>query len=553
MSHTHVLIAGAGPTGLMLAVQLARLGVNFRIVDSKAGPTRESRALGVWARTLELYQALGLADAAVAQGHPTRAANIYVGQDRVQRVPLADIGTGLTPFPFLLILEQSRNEALLYGALQAAGHDVQWQVELVDFEPTSARPGTEPVAVVLRHADGRTETLTADYLVGCDGAHSMVREHLGLEFAGGTYENLFYVADTRVDAALPPDELVACLSGETFVLFFPMPGPARYRVIGILPRDAPPDVELRFEDIEAAVRRQMDIPVRFSDTAWFSAYRVHHRCVRRFGVGRALLAGDAAHVHSPVGAQGMNTGLQDACNLAWKLALVVQGHADRALLDSYHAERWPLAQRLLRTTDAAFRLIIARRPVLRWVRLRVFPVVARRVMGLAWVRRRVFPIMSQIGIHYRGGPLAPASKGLRVRAGERLPYVQIGAPLVPEPICIYQWLSAPGFHVLLLRREAGDLTPWAAHWQGSLEAAWPGWFHVHALGPGPATDALFDAVGVRDQALLLVRPDQYLAYVDARPEWAALLHYLTSKLRLHWADPTATAWRHGGCDYGSSE
>lgn len=527
MSHTQVLIAGAGPTGLMLAVQLARLGVDFRIVDSKARPTRESRALGVQARTLELYQALGIADAAVAQGQPTRAANIYVGQDRVQRVPLAEIGTGLTPFPFLLILEQSRNEVLLLGALQATGHDVHWQVELADFDA-----GTERVAAVLRHPEGRTETLTADYLVGCDGAHSTVRTRLGLDFAGGTYENLFYVADTRVDAALPPGELVACLSGETFVLFFPMPGPGRYRVIGILPREAPPEADLRFEDIEAAVRRQMDIPVRFSDTAWFSAYRVHHRCVRHFGVGRTLLAGDAAHVHSPVGAQGMNTGLQDACNLAWKLALVAQGRADGALLDSYHAERWPIAQRLLRTTDAAFRLIIARGPLLRWIRLRLFPVVARRVMGLAAVRRRVFPAIAQIGIHYRGGPLAPASKGLHVRAGERLPYVEIGAPPASKPTSIYAWLGAPGFHLLLLRRRAGDPAAWAAQWQAPLEAAWPGWFHVHAFGPGQAADALLDAVGVRDEALVLVRPDQYLAYVDPRPELPALLCYLTTTLRL---------------------
>ena len=532
MRHTQVLIVGAGPTGLMLACQLARHGVDFRIVDPKVGPTRESRALGVQARTLELFEAMGIADAAVAEGRPVLAGNLYVGRKRVQRIPLGELGRGMTPFPFLLILEQSRNEALLDATLRAAGHQVQWRCGLEEL-----RNEAEGVTATLRHEDGREESLSCDWLVGCDGARSPVRESLGMPFTGGTYENAFYVADTRVAWELPHGELTVCLSRETFVLFFPMPGEQRYRVIGTLPGDGAQEPKLRFEDIEAAVREQMDIPVQFSETAWFSAYRVHHRCVRQFRAGRCFLAGDAAHVHSPVGAQGMNTGLQDACNLGWKLALVTQGLARAQLLDSYHAERWPLAQRLLQTTDTAFRLVVSRNALIRGFRLHVFPWLAARLMSRQAVRRRLFPVLSQTGIHYRASALSrTASPRLAARAGDRLPYAEIGAPLAATPCSVYAWLAAPGFHLLLMqrrgRRDADALASLAATWRDRLASTWPSCLHVHALTLGSGADALFQALGVGERALLLVRPDQYLAYVDDRFDLAALQFYLASTLGL---------------------
>jgi 2-polyprenyl-6-methoxyphenol hydroxylase-like FAD-dependent oxidoreductase len=517
MSYTPVLIAGAGPTGLMLANQLARHGVHFRLVDGKSGPTRESRALGVQARTLELYAALGLADAAVAQGRPTEAVNLYVGQRRVQRLPLGDLGRARTAFPYLLILEQSRNEALLQARLRAAGHDADWGCTLEHFEPRA-----DGVDATLRHADGHAEALHCDWLVGCDGARSAVREGLGLEFAGGTYENAFYVADTAIDWALPYGEVTVCLSHETFVLFFPMPGgERRYRVIGVLPPHAGTQVsDLRFEDIETAVRRQMDITVDFSDTAWFSAYRVHHRCVERLSVGRCLLAGDAAHVHSPVGAQGMNTGLQDACNLGWKLALVADGRTDVALLDSYHAERWPVAQRLLHTTDNAFRLVVGRQPLLRWLRLNLVPPVAARALGRPAVRRWVFGTVSQIGLAYHDSPLAQGRGRLAGRAGERLPHAEVGIP--PRPV--HGWLAAPGFHVLLLARGTdAALAARAAGWQARLEPRWPGRVHVHALDGPRGGAALLDALELPEpdaRAALVVRPDQYIGWAAEGDELA---------------------------------
>ena len=524
MSSTRVLIAGAGPTGLMLANQLARLGVDFRLVDGKAGPTRESRALGVQARTLELYAGLGIDAEAVRQGRPTQAANLYVGDRHVQRLPLGELGRDRTPYPYVLILEQSRNEQLLFERLQRSGRTVDWGCTLADFTPRD-----DGVAATLRHADGRTETLHCDWLVGCDGARSPVRERLGLAFTGGTYENAFYVADTAVDWPLPHGELTVCLSAETFVLFFPMPGgERRYRVIGTLPADTGVDAPaLRFEDIEAALRAQLDIPVRFGDTAWFSAYRVHHRCVERLRLGRCLLAGDAAHVHSPVGAQGMNTGLQDACNLAWKLALVTRG-APESLLDTYHDERWPLAQRLLHTTDNAFRVVVGRSAPLRWLRLQLFPRLAPRLLGRPAVRRRLFGLVSQIALHYRDSRLSrPASPPLAVRAGDRLPYAEVGAPDADPPRSVYAWLDTPGFHLLLLSPHAADtdtLRAAAQAWQPRLDAAWPGLGRTRALA-GDGAAALCRALGIGGPTTVVVRPDQYIGHAFAGTGFADLARY----------------------------
>lgn len=523
MLHTQVLISGAGPTGLMLACQLARYGIDFRVVDARSGPRQEPRALGVQARTLELFEALGIADLAVHEGRPVAVGNLHVNGRRVQRIAFGEMGCGHTPFPFLLILEQGRMERLLHRTLQQCARDVEWACVLDGQEPDEDR-----IVARLRHADGREETLSAEWLVACDGAASPVRQGLGLAFAGGDYEQPFYVADTHVDWDLPHGELMVCLSPETFVVFFPLPGEQRYRVVGILPGQAGREPGLRFEDVEAAVRAQLDAHVQLSGATWLSDYPVHHRCVERFRIGRILLAGDAAHVHSPIGAQGMNTGLQDACNLAWKLALVAQGRAEATLLDSYHEERWALAQGLLETTDRALRLIIGRQPLLRAFRVGVFPWL---VAGLV-KRQRIFPILSQIGAHYCNSPLSQSVTKLRVAAGERLPYVEIRPSPDAGALSIYRWLESPGFHLFLLQRDEAGLETLAAFWTSCLAKSHPGWFHVHALAEHAGTQALFEALGVADRALVLVRPDQYIAYTDRHFDLPALGTYLDDVLGL---------------------
>ncbi|MET0507022.1 MAG: FAD-dependent monooxygenase [Burkholderiaceae bacterium] len=548
-----IVVVGAGPTGLMLACQLARFGVDFVIIDSKDGPTRESRALVVHARSLELYDALGVGDEALGEGYRVDAVNLFVRGVGVERLPLATVGQQETAHPYLLVLEQSRNEALLLRQLERTGGSVRWQTSIEALSQNS-----DGVELTVRDDDGRAWRMRCDWLVGCDGARSFVREACGLEFAGGTYQNAFYVADVRVDGDLPAGEVVPSFSEESFALFIPMAGERRYRVVGPFPSDldgdgvddgepglmttGPDGRPLQFEAIEAAIRRQMDVAVRFSDVAWFSAYRVHHRCVDRFRSGRCFVAGDSAHVHSPVGAQGMNTGLQDAANLGWKLALVVSGRAAPPLLDSYHDERWPVAQSLLRTTDNAFRFVISRAAPVRALRLQVFPRLAARALELPRLRRALFRRLSQIGIGYRHSRLVePANRSVReavdalvhdrlkVRAGDRLPFALIAPPLAEAPTAIHRRLRNPGFHVLLLDR-LDDPSPLVASWRAQLDAAGAGPFSVHPLTLANGAAALFDAFGIDGTAVVVVRPDQHVGFVARRFDLGAVMDWVRHAL-----------------------
>src|SRR5215831_19681051 len=311
MTDCLVLIVGAGPTGLVLALWLTRFGVRVRIIDKTAEPGTTSRAVAVQARTLELYRQVGLSGAVVEAGVKVVAANLWVGGARAARLPLGRLGEELSPFPYALTYPQDAHERLLIERLDALGVKVERRTELVRFDQHP-----EQVRAVLRRADGSEEVCEAAYLAGCDGAHSTVREALATGFPGGTYSGLFYVAD--VDAAGPAadGDIHVDLEEADFLAVFPLKGPGRLRLVG--PVRWEPDREhreLTFDDV--GKRAVGNLKLAIAKLNWFSTYRVHHRVAARFRVGRAFLLGDAAHVHSPVGGQGMNTGIGDAVNLAW--------------------------------------------------------------------------------------------------------------------------------------------------------------------------------------------------------------------------------------------
>ena len=351
---TDVLIAGAGPTGLMLANQLARRGVRVLIIDRHAGPARETRALGVQARTLEIYQKLGIVDRALALGKRGDGANLWAQGKRKGRVPLGDAGRSVTPYPYILVLGQDDNERIMGERLRDWNLSVTWNTELVALEQHS-----DHVVATLNSADGTTRKITAAWIGGCDGARSAVRELNKIPFVGAPYEHVFFVADVEMTGTMVPDEVNVYLWKSGFHLFFPMRGENHWRIVGILPPELRNKDNVDFDAVIPSVRGEAGSDLSFKSCSWFSTYRIHHRAAERFREGRCFLMGDAAHVHSPVGAQGMNTGLQDAYNLAWKLALVVRGKADAALLDSYEAERIPVAQHLLETTDRGFKFIVS--------------------------------------------------------------------------------------------------------------------------------------------------------------------------------------------------
>jgi 2-polyprenyl-6-methoxyphenol hydroxylase-like FAD-dependent oxidoreductase len=377
---------------LVLALWLTRLGIRVRIVDKTAEAGTTSRALAVQARTLELYQQIGLSDAVVDRGRKMTTVNLWTTGRHVARVIFGDMGRGLSPFPYALIYPQDEHERLLIDWLATAGVRVERQTELVAFEQTS-----DGVRARLRRADGATNACEAAYLAGCDGAHSAVREGLAIGFPGGTYNHLFYVADVEARGAVMNGELHAALDTTDFLIVFPLKDEGRARLIGTVQKDpGQQDDRLSWNDVSERVIEWLRIDVE--RVRWFSTYRVHHRVADRFRDRRAFLLGDAAHIHSPVGGQGMNTGIGDAVNLAWKIADVAHGRADSSLLDSYEPERIAFARHLVATTDQAFTSATSDGAIARHFRLNILPALAPAVFAFGPTRRLMFRTISQIAI-----------------------------------------------------------------------------------------------------------------------------------------------------------
>ena len=336
---TDVLVVGAGPTGLALATQLVRYGIDLTVIDKRDGTTPYSKAIGVQARTLEIYDQIGLADDLVARGWIANKVRLIESGEIKGQIDLSEFGKGMSAFPFLLIVEQGKHEAMLYDHIRSNGRDINWQTELVKLSQTE-----EGVTADVKNASGDLETIEAKYVVGCDGAHSLVRHTLGIDFGGSTFERIFYVADVDIDWAYEHDALHVNLGENTLTAFFPMVGEKRWRIVGTFPEgEKTEDGNILFDAIEKQVTADTKLKFDITNVNWFSTYKVHSRHVNKFSEGRCFLAGDSAHIHTPAGAQGMNTGIQDGYNLAWKLAQVLKANAGARLLDTYNEERLPNA------------------------------------------------------------------------------------------------------------------------------------------------------------------------------------------------------------------
>ncbi|HEX5387115.1 MAG TPA: FAD-dependent monooxygenase [Gemmatimonadales bacterium] len=498
-----VLIAGAGPTGLVLGVWLTRLGIPVRIIDKAAEPGTTSRALAVQARTLEFYHQVGLADAVVAGGVKIENLNFWVKGEKAARVPLGRIGEGLSPYPFALVYPQDAHERLLTERLEALGVRVERRTELLRFAQQE-----DGVRATIRRPDGGEEDCDVAYLAGCDGASSTVRNALAIGFPGGTYTGHFYVADVEARGPAINDELHVDLEDADFVLLFPLKGDGRARLVGIV-RDAPDSdaAKLTFDDVKGRAIEHLRLDVERVN--WFSTYRVHHRVAQRFRGGRAFLLGDAAHIHSPVGGQGMNTGIGDAVNLAWKLAGVLRHGAPDTLLDTYEPERIAFARRLVATTDRAFTLVTKRGAVARFVRTRIVPRVAPLLFRIPAFRRLAFETVSQINISYRESALS-AGGGGDVRGGDRLPWVELGSGEENfAPLTALDWQV----HVY------GEVR------RGVAEACAELGLPLHEF----AWEAGTGRAGLERGALYLIRPDGYIALADAGGEAERLRGYFAER------------------------
>ncbi|MGB6431590.1 MAG: FAD-dependent monooxygenase, partial [Candidatus Acidiferrales bacterium] len=327
MADPQVLIVGAGPTGLVLALWLAKAGIPLRIIDKTDAPGTTSRAIVMHARNLEFYRQLGIERFAIDGGIEVTALNLWLRAKHVARVSFGELGIKISAYPYALIFTQDLQEQMLVEPLKLAGVNVERETELVDF--TFDGNG---VSAEIRKKSGEREIVKAAYIAGCDGGHSTVREKLGIDFPGGDYADTFYVADIRASGPAVNGDMNIALDEADFLAIFPMKGEGKARLVGAVRKELQEKRDLRWDDVSPVILR--DLKMNVEEVNWFSTYRVHHRVAAHFQKQRAFLLGDAAHVHSPVGGQGMNTGIGDAVNLAWKLAAVLQGNSGVALLES---------------------------------------------------------------------------------------------------------------------------------------------------------------------------------------------------------------------------
>jgi 2-polyprenyl-6-methoxyphenol hydroxylase-like FAD-dependent oxidoreductase len=386
----NVLVVGAGPTGLTLASELYRHGVPCRIVERAAEPNPVSRATDMHARTLEVLQDMGLVDEALAIGHPHRGVSIFADGRSLARMTFEQLDS---PFPFMLAITQDRTEALLERHLERLGGRVERKVETARVEPQN-----DGAMATLLHGNGTWEKANARWVVGCDGASSAVRIGLGLPFEGTSFDDRFLMADVKLTWDESPECFHIFYGDAAFVMVIPITAGGQARLFVSEP---PGDHELTLETLRSIFARTVPLAAKIDEAGWMSRFRIHTRIVPKYRVGNVLLAGDAAHIHSPISGQGMNLGIQDAYNLAWKLALVVRGRAPESLLDSYEPERRPLACAVLEDSDKLQRRAMIKEGFGAAMRNQIIQILTRFPPFLKNQRDK----NAQLAMSYRGSPI----------------------------------------------------------------------------------------------------------------------------------------------------
>lgn len=520
-THTKVLIVGAGPSGLMMAAQLLRNGVQPIIIDGKQGPTSESKALAVQARSLEIYRQMGVIDRVIENGK--QAEGIVFNEDRkeVAALSFVNTGEGQTAFPYILLYQQSKNERLLLDFLTLNCCPVYWGTTLTSMEQTANQ-----VKAQLQFGE-QAIALTCDWVVGADGAHSAVRKQLQIPFNGDTYAHNFYLADVELENVELNDNRVHLFLAKNGVsAFFPMPETNRYRAIGNLPDELDKKDDLQVEDILPGLEKISGLPIKIAETYWFTTYRLHHRMADNFREQRCFLVGDAAHIHSPVGGQGMNTGLQDAYNLAWKLAGVVNSQINKNILNSYAAERMPVAKTLLSTTDRAFTLIMSRSWLTGIFKKWIMPGLLKMLWGNKTIREAFFRRVSQISIAYRDSAInLHLSQSTKIKAGDRLPYLKVFDEKKQEETDLHEWCNKPGFTLIVLGKlpelDLFTLAKW-------ITQKYPGILNFFYLPPSAKNQEIFDVfeVNKKQGKSLIIRPDMYIGFVNDKVDMVLMDNYL---------------------------
>lgn len=533
-----VLIVGAGPTGLALAAQLSGYGTSFRIIDRRQGPSTQSRALAVQPRTLEALRPFGISAAMASRGTPAHQLKLHLPEETVS-VGLFDVGIEDSAHQQLLFLPQSETEQILLSYLASRGVRVERGAELLELERLVPDDPFAGMEARVQRQDRGIDRIRARYIVGADGAESTVRRRAGMDFRGSGYADTFVLADLEVDGA-DPGAVHAYPTEDGFMVLFPLGRPASWRMISLKERGDNSAVTL--ESLQAVADKFSGGGLVLHDPKWISSFRLSHQMAEFFQSGSVFLAGDAAHVHSPIGGQGMNTGIQDALNLGWKLALGARGLATDELIDSYDAERRPVARGIVGFTDRLFKLATSRSGLKKLPRTKLLPALAPSIAANERLRSRAFRTMSQLGIHYRGSTMTESALNRRPalltsgpRPGDRLPDAVVHYQ--EKERRLQDLVAAPGFHLLLTGPGWPEDTPQQIH------AALAGLGRLltvqrlvvgsklTASGPGVIEDVsglAFERLGLspRRPEVLVIRPDGYIGYRSSGTDITGAVAYL---------------------------
>lgn len=521
-----VLIVGAGPTGMTAAMELSRLGIPVRLVDKLLAPSATSRALAVQARTLELFEQRGLTQEMLHIGNPANAASIYGRSKLLGKVHLAGIKSR---YNFILLISQAETERILREQLARQEVLIERGTELISVSQTGDGPGAG-VKAVLRDGNGVVEELEAAYLISAEGAHSLVRHALGLNFEGKTHHQSYSLADLYLDGDIPDDELSIFLGDHGFLGIFPM-GRRHFRFIATDPEKHSKGAgEPTLEELQSIYNEDSHVPARLRDLTWSSRFTINSRMIETLRVGRIFFGGDAAHIHSPAGGQGMNTGIQDMIDLCWKLAAVWQGQAAPALLNTYDEDRLPVIRGVVKKTETATNALNSDSAIVHQLVTHIAPIL----LNQGFVQALSTGLISEVASNYRDSSLSStAHANGNLRAGDRLADLDV---LVPgsEPAGdstdreahLYELLDPSRFTLLATGLVTGEQT------DSSLEQhlePWQRMVQMQYIAPVPTqgdAKAQFHSIFGGSRSLILVRPDSYAGFVGGQDDWLALKQWL---------------------------
>jgi 2-polyprenyl-6-methoxyphenol hydroxylase-like FAD-dependent oxidoreductase len=506
-----VVVVGAGPAGLVAAAELARRGVRVRVIDKLAQPTDQSRAIAVHARSLDMFDRMGIVDEMVSTGIKATAMQLYAGHSRLFRIPLGGVDSA---FPFTLTTAQTETERVLGDHLQSLGVIVERGVELVAL----AQDGGA-AELTVRHDDGSTEQVSASWVIGADGAASTVRKMVGTKLAGSFVGERFLLGDVDAEHGLDLDSMHTFFAPDGPVVVLPMlDGRMRFLAEVHDAPGTPMNMHPTQDELQAILDRRIG-GIRVVRSHWLTSFEIHHARVPAYRWGRVFLAGDAAHIHSPAGGQGMNTGMQDAFNLAWKLAGVVNGQAGDTLLDSYEAERIPVADSVIAFTDR-----LTRAGTLSGVPRRIRDVVIRMLSHVPAARRFMANMAEEVNINYRNSPIAvgPAPKHAKVAAGDHLPHAVDAA--VHKQLSVVCGVQNTG-HVLLTVA-SGHVAPAAGEGQVQVlvtadDIPVAGYDTVIADPNGVVAQRF----GLKNGGRVVIRPDGYIGAVASLDDTTTVADY----------------------------